>query len=418
MGRNDQLAIELRNHPARAALGAIALESLSRQAEGRVLFVGREYIRRQAKELGLEREAAHTSLCNALDLLERGPENASERWLIVLLATLGLEDAMDKQPEQAQALMDRALRHAMWLEVATELPWLSAIVQQLKEEHFLTYFHRAALRFFEQLEQEKALRPQSSAHALALLTAWAQRKDYSAFSQALSPPHPLGIQLKQLYSLLELVPSSPTRATASVLEGELAPLPPPPWLQLLQWLSGWALLRAFWRFVLWLLGRKSKVRLEIIGPSLRITKTTNLLQRKLEEEVDWLSVPALLSIERKASVRGLILGIGVVSFSFGLLIGGWFGFEGIRTESMPLLHWGALWLIGGTLADFGANWLASRVPFRSEIRLHVRGKSPLCLRADHHSICAFANALQTELLRLFPLQKSTCLPLTNPPKEG
>lgn len=118
-----RIAAEVRSLRAGGVLGALCLEALSRQAEGRTLFCGREWVERRARELGVVASEAATSVGDAVEVLARGPEGPAERAVVAALAARGLAvrlaEAHD-DPAQRRALLARFVRHAEWLEAQTE----------------------------------------------------------------------------------------------------------------------------------------------------------------------------------------------------------------------------------------------------------------------------------------------------------
>ena len=61
---------------APTALGALALDVLSRQGEARLLFAGREFVDARAKEHGVDDASAKLGGLDVLALLREGPTDA------------------------------------------------------------------------------------------------------------------------------------------------------------------------------------------------------------------------------------------------------------------------------------------------------------------------------------------------------
>src|SRR5450631_2538418 len=76
----------LSQHPHLADLAALARSVMTTAAETHRADPTPERVAELAKELGMTREAATTPFGNALDVLERGPEDDAERALACALA--------------------------------------------------------------------------------------------------------------------------------------------------------------------------------------------------------------------------------------------------------------------------------------------------------------------------------------------
>jgi hypothetical protein len=118
-----RIAAEVRSLRAGGVLGALCLEALSRQAEGRTLFAGREWVERRARDLGVVSSESTTSVGDAVEVLARGPETTTERAVVAALAARGLAVRLAELRDDAaqrRAVLARFVRHAEWLEAQTE----------------------------------------------------------------------------------------------------------------------------------------------------------------------------------------------------------------------------------------------------------------------------------------------------------
>ena len=108
----DTIAAAAISHEQRDKLGALALDVLSRQAEARVLFAGREFVDKRASEHDVTRETAATAAGNLRTILERGPETAHERGLVAAFAVAGADARFEKADAEERIAAAIALSHA------------------------------------------------------------------------------------------------------------------------------------------------------------------------------------------------------------------------------------------------------------------------------------------------------------------
>ncbi|GAB4206069.1 MAG: hypothetical protein OHK0013_22390 [Sandaracinaceae bacterium] len=391
--RADPLWPELRAHDARGPLGALCLDVLSRQAEGRTLFVGRELVKKRAEALGVVREAAATSLCNVLDLLERGAESERERTLVCALAVLGLEDAVAAAGGTgARTIVAKAVRHASWLELATDFAWLQALAEHAEGPTADLLADELAQRLLDgSVGAGRRARVAHPGQARATAALW-----MGALASSRSPRAAERMAELTTCDVLEpwtramagsLAPAAPSGPEASSLEGPAAPAERTVVRTVLAWVTGWAVLGALGRGVAALLGRTSRVSVTIRGRELIVNEDAGLLGRSTVARETALPLSALVSASREARHPTWPLYAGAVGLAGGILSGGYLLFDGVRSGELVLASLGAALVIGGTLCDASAE-LLSRRPTRPVVELvlprgrAVRLRAPSVSRAD------------------------------------
>lgn len=395
----DPLLRELRMHPHRGPLGALALDVLGRQAEGRTQFVGREHVRRRAADLGVERDASATSLCNALDLLERGPDTDRERRLVASLAVLGLADAVARDPEGSDALIERAVRHATWLEVATDLSWLSALASQTEGELADRVTAELAQHVLDTGLGPARREPKARASAVALASALAASDADAAATTLSDLTRHAGLDPVVLSTVRALAGAGGAgHATVTTIEGRAAsPRPYGVWAAL-RWVTGWALLTGLVRAVLTLLGREGTVTLAIRGRELEVQEQGGVLGARTQSRTSVVPLSAIVEARRDQKYRGAALYAGALALAVGVLLGGYLLFDGLRSGELVLASLGAALVLGGVLADVGTAWLARTTPEGASMELVLpRGRVVRLLTPSLARTDAFLEALRERL---------------------
>jgi len=360
-GADGALLRELRDHPHRGPLGALALDVLGRQAEGRTQFVGREHVKKRAADLGVVRDEAGTSLINVLDLLERGAETERERALVASLATIGLVDAVAKDEAGTSALLQRAIRHAVWLETSTEMAWLTTLAHETENRLAERVLSEMAQHVIDGSVGPSRRTPKDRARSVALVTALSS----SAHPHAKA----LAAELASHAGLDEVVSSSLRAAEAgrtshaelrgeTVLEGRAAPARAAGARAVLRWVTGWALLVGLARAIGALLGREGSVSLAIQGRELRIREAGGLLGTSTAERTSVVPLTAILAASRERRHGEAALYAGAFALALGVLGGGFLAFDGLRSGELVIAAIGAALMVLGVVADVTADWIA------------------------------------------------------------
>jgi hypothetical protein len=397
--REDPLLEELRAHEHRGPLGALALDVLGRQAEGRTQFVGREHVRKRAADLGVEREKAGTSLCNVLDLLERGAESDRERRVVVSLAVLGLADAVARDEGVAEALVERAVRHATWLEIATELGWLRALASESEGALAQRVIDELAQHVIDRSVGTLHREPRDRAYAVALVAALASARRPRADERLAELARHEGLDPVVAAAVRELSGAGRVSMTAEpVLDGRAAPDTARGARAVLRWITGWAALVGLGRGVARLLGRERRVALSLRGREVDIRESGGLLGRPTTERASSVPVQSLLSVSRERAHTGAALYAGALALAAGVLVGGYLAFDGLRSGELVLASVGAGLVVLGVVADLAADVLARSARGGATVELVLpRGRVVRLVAPSREAADAFLEALRARM---------------------
>src|SRR5260370_1605062 len=119
----------LSQHAGLADLAAVAWAVMTEAAETREPEVRPERARQVAAERGIAREDAATPFGNALDVLERGPEDDAEDALARALAG----HAVAAHPPQTAEAVGRTARQLLWLAARTPLDATGLLDRALRQ---------------------------------------------------------------------------------------------------------------------------------------------------------------------------------------------------------------------------------------------------------------------------------------------
>ncbi len=360
--REDSILRELRDHPHRGALGALALDVLGRQAEGRTQFVGREHVKKRAADLGVVRDEAATSLCNVLDLLERGAETDRERALVASLAVIGLTDAVARDEAASSALLQRAVRHAVWLETSTETAWLTALALETENRLAERVLSEMAQHVIDTSVGPLHRAPRDRARSVALVAALSSSTNPHARALATELAAHAGLD-GVVASAVRALDGTGRTSSADLrgepaLEGRAAPARASGATAFFRWVTGWALLVGIGRGIAALLGREGSVSLSIQGRELRVREAGGLLGTSTAERTSVVPLTAILEASRERRHGQAALYAGAAALAVGVLTGGFLVFDGLRSGELVIATTGAALMALGVVADLGADWLA------------------------------------------------------------
>ncbi|HJK93518.1 MAG TPA: hypothetical protein RMH85_08165 [Polyangiaceae bacterium LLY-WYZ-15_(1-7)] len=294
---------------------ALALDVLSRQGEGHLLFAGKDFVEARAEEHGVEEAQAEVGGQNVLDLLRGGPSDARGFALVGALAVRGLEAHLG-EPDR----LDRFVRHADWLCLTTPYD-LYAFVEPVLEERAAPLWERVR-----------------------------------AALEAAEGEGPAVVARRALYRsvLPEDAEGGDDEAASAEPEGELAGAigrpPTPGWRGALRLVTGWAALQWLVRGVGWALGLRRPATLQFVKGGLRLSKRVELLGKTVREGRETYTWAALASAGRTTRYPAAHLVAGALAFAAGIVAGGLFLFDGLRSgETILLLVGAGLILLGGGL---------------------------------------------------------------------
>lgn len=342
-----RIAAEARDHEHRASLSALAYDVLSRQAEGKALFSGREFVEARASEHGVEREHAETEAGNLLTVLEKGPASPRERGTIAALAVLGFE-AEHARAEDRGAVAHKLVRHADWLEVSSPYVVYPFVDVLCSEESASAVWRAVADAVLAEKDPGAAGRARNAARLSAL--AAASGPEASAQCRRVADEitdAPIRALARALAGPGE--EDGPGTAAARV-EGELGRMPASPGRNVLRWVTGWAALCWLGRLVGLAAGFRREASVELVTGGLRVHHRTRLLGRVVREGDETFTLSALASAGRRVRYPSLHLVVGLLALSAGVVVGGLLAVDGVRSgETLLLLFAAVAVLVGGGL---------------------------------------------------------------------
>ncbi len=374
----DELARAIacvRAHERAAPLGAFAYDAIAAQAEGHALFAGQKFMAQRAAAHGIDVAGAVTELGNLLQVLERGPSEPSELALVSAFAAQGASVALlaaDGGNGDRERLARKLVSELEWLETATRYRvWIclhallqpdarSAVDSAL--EHALTSEDRADIA---KLPDAAAVRARSAARLSMLATgdAPSSRAALERLRAVLREP---ALRASCAALLGEALP--PTAAPLR-LTGRTASITRKPFLAALRWLTGFALLHAALRAIGFLLRFERELEVQLDGSALRTQRRTLLFGRTIRKSDAVFPLMRIRGVRRYGRYALLRTVIGMLSLSFGVLIGGYFGFDAARGGASALLSASAVLCALGTGLDLAFDVLGSSV--RGDVRLQI-----------------------------------------------
>ncbi len=350
----SRIADELAAHPSGEALCALAFELMSRQAEARLLFSGKEYVERKATEKKLAQNDAKTSAGNLLSVLERGAENDAERVLLATAMVRGLSSALTAASGEArEAMLSRFVRHADYLELSTPLSIWGVISVALDPDLRSALHTELAQRIVDDGSGDRgrahAMRARNAAR-LSALASWSDGEPSAA--RALS-------DVRQTRSLdpataalaASLAPGKSAPGEAKEVKGLLErPRTKSVW-RALSLITGVALLGWALRGLLALVGARREVDLRIVDAGIELEERTRAFGRILRQTKSAFSFSGVRSVAREVRYPRLHLYAGAIALGIGVLVGGIWIFDGVRGGDFQLAALGAGVLLAGALRE-------------------------------------------------------------------
>lgn len=339
-------------HPHAGKIAAFCHDLLMGQARGKALIVGRDYASTRAEAHGLSRDEAQTSFGNVREWMERGLKDGREYALVSAFAVLGAR--LDARVRWGD------LRPAWdWLELNSDFA-LYPFVEALLPEDMRRKLWEQVQRATESVAATPRAQGERAFHFAVL-------RDYAVSWEGASEEGHLSVQGGAWFDR--------TATRGAQLR------------HVLGWVTGLALLRWLLRGVFWILGGRHRSMLTMSRAGVRVTGDVVALGKVIRSKelcVDWSSV-VVLETERRFPF--LLSFVGVASFSLGLLAGGLFLFNGVRSGETILLIAGA----GIALSGAGLDLLAQA------FNALFRGRGTLTVRGAHHRTLVVAG-IPTERL--------------------
>jgi hypothetical protein len=170
--------------------------------------------------------------------------------------------------------------------------------------------------------------------------------------------------------------------------------------EVIRWLSGWALAGWIARGVLALAGYRRDGSFELVEAGVRVQRTTRLFGRVVRDHAETWVWSALAGIRQETRFAGIALAVGAVGLAAGIVVGGLFGFDGLRAGEPSLLAIGALILLAGAGLDLALDLVAARGRGRVSCELRTEQRGAVRLEGiDPQAAARFFDSVERALSR-------------------
>ncbi len=382
----------------RASLGALAYDVLSRQAEGRTFYAGQKLVRSRADEHGVRHDAAGTEAGNLLAILERGAETPLERALVVAFAVAGFGDALAQGTDKdATDRIFRFVRHADWLEICTDHRVYAFAEPLLEASWAARVWREVAQAVVDDAAGRDGELPRVRAKNAARVSALAAAGSEAAKNALRSVIRSAALDepTRLLASTLAGDGAEPPAALAPRVEGELGRAPRVGALEVLRWLSGWAIAAKLIAALAFVLGLRRRAELRLAKDGVEVRTEVSLLGRTVRERHETWRLDALEGAGRQVRYPAVHLVVGALALSVGVLFGGLVLFDGARSGELVLLLLAAGLVAGGAGLDLALDVLVPGAKATVTVDLQPRARRPLRLtRVSLEEADRFLRALQ------------------------
>jgi hypothetical protein len=376
----------LLQHPRLGDLAALARASMTGAAETRRPERQPERVSEMAKELALSRDEAATPFGNALDVLERGPEDDAERALACALAAhvVALHPPKERDDE------DRLANDLLWLAAHTAFDATGLLDRALGDR--ATNLWDALADRIRRIDQGK-LPALGRGEALVAAVALTASRSKGAMRQAMA----LAVEVRDR-KLGRVLAAGAEREPVEPVVGEMAPAPRGPALTAFLALTGILLAVQAAR----LLGRvalayKKPAELTLSDDGgVRVRWRIELLGRTLRDRDVLVPRAALLRATREVRYPRIALYAGLLALAVGSYVGVSAFVDGVRAASPSLLASGLAIVALGLALDFALSSVAPGARGRCRLLLVPRDGAKLCVAGVD---AARADALLARLSR-------------------
>ncbi len=400
----DKIAAEVRSHPSRPPLAALAASMLTRLAEAELRYVSADVAAQRVRDAGIPREEADFPSGNVFEILERGPESEVDH---ALLSALAVSHWVDLPGTRRTSVMEAWVDHALWLDTQTPYPVFAYVDRLLESSVAATFWQKVGAR----LESCRADTPASAGQAAGWLTALRLSTSATA-KQALAGAKEL-TETGQLPDLIMLDLRLPDQSGAGAgagagadtdrgqrLEGHAGQAAQGGFRGVLRLVSGWALLQWVARGVAYLLTLRRQVTLALGETGVEVDARTELLGREVRRVRSTIPFHAVLGAGREVRYPQLHLLVGALALSVGLLLGGVWVAEGVRTGETYLLLAGAALVSLGAGLDLALSVLPLGRSGRVAMHLDGPGHRRLAVvGASEEAVDRFLSQLRRRLIR-------------------
>ena len=356
-------------HPRMADLAALARASMTTAVETRRTERDPERLTQIAAELKLTREEAATPFGNALDVLERGPEDAAERALACALAAraVALDPPKDREAE------DRLASDLLWLAAHTPFDATGLLDRALGDA--ATAVWDALTDRIRRIDQGK--QPLlGRGEALIAAAALAMSTSKGAAKQA----RDLAGEVRDRKLARVLGATARPEPVEPVL-GEMAPAPRGPVATSLLAMTGLLLavqaVRLLGRLAV-AYKRPAELTLSEEG-GVRVRWRVELLGRTLREREVLVPRAALLRATREVRYPRIALYAGLLSLAVGSYVGVSAFTDGVRAASPSLLATGLVVIALGLALDFALSSIAPGAQGQCRLLVVPRDGAKLCV---------------------------------------
>jgi hypothetical protein len=356
-------------HPRLPDLAALARASMTGATETRRPERQPERISEMAKELKLSRDEAGTPFGNALDVLERGPEDAAERALACALAAhvVALHPPKEREDE------DRLANDLLWLAAHTAFDATGLLDRALGDG--ATNLWDALADRIRRIDEGK-LPALGRGEALVAAVALTSSRSKGAMRQATA----LAAEVRDR-KLGRVLATGAAREPVEPVVGELASAPRGPALTALLAVTGILLAVQAAR----LLGRvalayKKPAELTLSEDGgIRVHWRVELLGRTLRDREVVVPRTALLRATREVRYPRLALYAGLLALAIGSYVGVSAFVDGVRAASPSLLASGLVIVVLGLALDFALSSVAPGAKGRCRLLVVPRDGEKLCV---------------------------------------
>jgi hypothetical protein len=376
-------AVRAKPEEGRRALAALAYAVLSRQAEGRTVYAGQKLVRSRAEQHGVDVDGASTQAGNLLAVLERGAETPLERALVAAFSMAGLADALaaDEGDEARRQRVFRLVRHADWLEVSTGYRVYPFVDALLEEAHAALVWRELAQAAVDEAAGRDGelprVRARNAARASALAASGAASAQEALRSVVRSSA--LDEVTRLLASALAGDGADDPALANPRMAGRLGRTPRASALEVLRWVSGWALLAWLVRTLGFVLGVRREAEVRLGRKGIEVRTRVSLLGRTIREREETWRLEAVETAGRQVRYPALHLLVGALALSVGILFGGLVLFDGARSGELVLLGMAAVLVLGGAGLDLALDVLVPAQRGTVAVELRARAQRPLQL---------------------------------------
>lgn len=358
----------LAKHEKLSDLVALTRTLLEPAARGKTtLWADKEALKAKCEELGLERDHARTDFGNALDTLERGPEDDASRALACALYAHMIAQAPPKDAEAS----DRLAGDLLWLATHTPFDALPLVDRALGDgagEVWLAIADRVRRIDARKLSSERA-EGLLGAAALALSTSKAAAKQAGALVRELDDP-----------ALVRILRVDRDERGEEKLSGELFPSPRGPVATAALALTGLLfVIHAVRLLARVALAYRRPTEVTLDGDGVRVRAKTIVLGRTLRDSETVIARSGLVRATREVRYPRLAFYAGLFAMAVGSYLGVRTLVDGARSASPSLLLAGLVLVAIGIGLDFALTSIAPGTAGRCRVLFVPKAGRAMCI---------------------------------------